>query len=214
MDQVSEGVSFLKLKTTQIFTDLIIKYFSTIVDSPFRVPMRRGGTLMTYVNTMIRLLAFALRVHHKHRNKITLTGREHVLPKKVVDAFTSLRRALALAPPESATSEAHDLIISLLHESSSTAIPDGSYKTTILFIIFSNVLSSGMIRDPNRVNGTLSELKWPFRAAAFRRIITLAKAAQVNMDTLDEHEQVNGADLLSRSVNRINHTHFLLNEIF
>ena len=169
---------------------------------------------MAYINTMTRLLAFALRVHHKHGNKIMLTGKEHVLMRKVIDACTGLRRALALVLPESTTLETQDLIISLLHESSSTTIPDGSYKTTILFIIFSNVLSSGMIRDLNRVNSTLSELKWPFRAAAFRQIMTLAKAAQVNIDMLDEHEQVNGADLLLRSVNCINHTHSLLNEIF
>jgi hypothetical protein len=39
-----------------------------------------------------------------------------------------------------------------------------------LFIVFRNVTESGQIKNPEDIRGTLTELKWPFRACAFREI--------------------------------------------
>jgi hypothetical protein len=39
-----------------------------------------------------------------------------------------------------------------------------------LFIMFRNITESGQIKNPDDIRGSLTELKWPFHASAFREI--------------------------------------------
>lgn len=165
--------------------------------------MRREGTLVRYIGGMTRLLAFALRLHLGNDDNNTLNGNSLLLTRESKAACVELSRSLAAGSTDFNTPGLHKLILSLLHEGYGSAIPERSRSLAMYYIIFSNVKPSGMIQTPDHVNGTLSELKWTFRATTFWQIVARSRAAQIEVaDHAQGYdpEQINGSDVLKRSV--------------
>lgn len=82
-------------------------------------------------------------------------------------------------------------------------MPERSHSLAMYYIIFSNVKPSGMIQTPDHVNGTLSELKWTFRATTFWQIVARSQAVQMEVTDhaqVYDPEQISGSDVLKRSV--------------
>jgi hypothetical protein len=135
-----------------------------INNMPFKEPMR-DNTTKRYVMTMVCLLAFFLRIE---LGKVPYGNPVVILPTAASNAAAVLLNALKgqkLLPLA-----IHRLIISILQE---PRLQGGSALPSIvsLFIIFRNTMPSGMIKHPEDVSATLSELKWPFRGSSFWDIV-------------------------------------------
>jgi hypothetical protein len=144
-------------------------FLREINTQPFKVPMK-PKTTMRYISAVSCLLTFVLRVQ---LGKVKLTG--HVqnvgISAPVSEASQRLLDCLRI-PGTTATAlqdAIHDLLMSLLQEPRKVSF-NNSMSLCALFIIFRNVTESGQIRNPEDIRGTLTELKWPFRASAFREI--------------------------------------------
>ena len=74
----------------------------------------------------------------------------------------------------------HQLVIAILLR---VHPPGDLYACPVArFIIYMNVLPSGQIRHPGDINGTLTELKWPFRASTFWEVLQKVDAGMNGED--------------------------------
>jgi hypothetical protein len=139
----------------------------------------RAKTLRRYSQTITQFLAFVLRnaIASNHEPKINLAP-------PILDASHSLIQALrSTRPPLERASAIHRLVMGILLR---VRPPGDPYTCPVArFIIYMNVLPSGKICHPGEINGTLTELKWPFRAATFWEVLQRVDAG---MDS-DELEQ-------------------------
>jgi len=88
----------------------------------------------------------------------------------ILNASTALLHTLGSPNSDKPLSDAiHCLIMSLLWEPRTVPFVTSS-SVVILFIVFNNVTSCGMIKHANDIQGTLTKLKWPFQATCFREI--------------------------------------------
>lgn len=131
----------------------------------------RAKTLRRYSQTITQFLAFVLRstVTSNHGSKINLAP-------PILDASRSLIQALESTNPhlEQASLAIHQLVIGILLR---VHTPGDLYTCPVArFIIYMNVLPSGKIRHPGEINGTLTELKWPFRASTFWEVLRRVNA--------------------------------------
>lgn len=125
----------------------------------------RAKTLRRYIQTITQFVTFVLRnaVASNHGPKIDLAP-------PILDASHSLIQALESTRPHLERASAiHRLVMEILLR----VRPPGDLYTCPVarFIIYMNVLPSGKIRHPGEINGTLTELKWPFRAATFWEVL-------------------------------------------
>jgi hypothetical protein len=74
---------------------------------------------------------------------------------------------------ESVENAIHQLIMVILNRVNAS---NGYVCPIARFIIYTNVLPSGQIRNPGDINGTLTELKWPFHASTFWEAVQQCKA--------------------------------------
>lgn len=117
----------------------------------------REKTTNRYIRTITRFLSFTLRA---------ATGdKELVLNLSPMLLEKSRHLIEALLSQTQVDKAIHDLIFATLMELRSGGVDYDCPASR--FIIYHNVLLSGQIRDVENVRGTLSELKWPFRASAF-----------------------------------------------
>jgi hypothetical protein len=120
----------------------------------------RGATADRYISCINCLFSFLLRIERGLIDfDIQLTGPVSNAAKTVINGLSSgtIER-----------SDIHLLSMAVLQEVRDPSVTTPS--ACVLFIIFKNVMLSGMIRYPENISGTLSELKWPFRATAFHEI--------------------------------------------
>ena len=130
-----------------------------------------------YVRTASQFLTFTLRASSDLlHDRMNLT----FAPSTVEDS-DSLLTALK--------SGNSDLIVNAIHKLM-TSILNLSYKSKerftcpiSRFIMYTSVLPSGQIEDPGAVNGTLTELKWPFRASTFWEIVIQQKKEENDGNT-------------------------------
>lgn len=124
---------------------------------------------MRYISAISCLLTFVLRVN---LGTVKLGGGAQNFRISPLVSEASHRLLESLRSPDSGTTLAdaiHHLLMSLLQEP--RTIPfNTSMSLCALFIVFRNVTESGQIKNPEDIRGTLTELKWPFRASAFREI--------------------------------------------
>ena len=161
----------------------------------------RDGSLTRYISSMTCLLAFALRIHYRKTSEF-IGATELKLNKASSSACTELLQRLPSGSPDSKSLPVHRLILSLLKETSDTAIPTGTRSIAMMYTILDNVTSSGMIHPPGRINGTLSELKWTFRASEFREIMLRARSAHIEIErSMEEGDDLaigGGAETLNK----------------
>lgn len=123
----------------------------------------RAKTLRRYSQTITQFIAFVLRavVASNRGPKINLAP-------PILDAGRSLIQAL-VSDELTRAGAIHRLVMAILLR----VRPCGdSYTCPVArFIIYMNVLPSGKIRHPGEINGTLTELKWPFRASTFWEVL-------------------------------------------
>ena len=125
----------------------------------------RAKTLRRYSQTITQFLAFVLRnaIPSNHGPKINLAPSILDASYSLIQALESTRLHLDRA------SAIHRLVMEILLR----VRPPGDLYTCPVarFIIYMNVLPSGKIRHPGEINGTLTELKWPFRASTFWEVL-------------------------------------------
>jgi hypothetical protein len=127
-------------------------------------------TTMRYVSAISCLLSFVLRVK---LGKVRLGGgaSNFEMSRPVSEASQRLLDSLSSPINQTTTlsDTIHNLLMSLLQKP--RTIPfNTSILPCALFIVFRNVTESGQIKNPDDIRGTLTELKWPFHASAFREI--------------------------------------------
>jgi hypothetical protein len=122
---------------------------------------------------MTQFLAFTLRV-------ATGTGVGSLdFAPPIVDLSLCLITKLETRDSASIEEAIHQLVMMILDR---VNVTDGYVCPVSRFIIYANVLPSGQIRDPGRINGTLTELKWPSRASTFWEAVRQIKAGNGNGD--------------------------------
>lgn len=144
----------------------------------------REKTTSHYVATMVCLLAFFLRIE---LGRVPYGDPEITLSTGISNAAAVLLNALQ--GNESLPLAIHRQIMSILQEprtQGGSALP----SIVTLFIVFRNTMPSGMIKHPEDISGTLSELKWPLRGSCFWDMVQKLKgvsdseATEGDSDTL------------------------------
>lgn len=144
---------------------------------PFKVPMR-GKTTSRYIQSLTCLLAFILRVKS---GQVKGYIEELTLAQPLSRASDILLQSLKCPGDQISLSDAiHSMVMSILHEPRVLPFRTSS-SLSALFIVFSNVLASGMIKHPEEIRGTLSELKWTLRASAFVEIVRLLRSGDSDL---------------------------------
>jgi hypothetical protein len=151
----------------------------------------REKTTSNYVMTMVSLLAFFLRIE---LGKFPYGDPAVTLSTGASNAATVLLNALK--GNESLPLAIHRQISSILQEPR-TQGSSGRPAVVALFIIFRNTMPSGMIKHPEDINGTLSELKWPLRASSFSEMVQKLKGVAI---LESEAEADEGDSITLRSV--------------
>jgi len=153
--------------------NLLINSFSPLVNEPFKLPMR-DTTTQRYFRTVTQLIAFLLRAIRNPEIKINLTLQVLDLGKEIDELLRDSGSS------QNVLNDAiHELIMAVLNRPFG---PKSSADCPLSrFITFINVLPSGQIQEPDRINGCLTDLKWPCRASTFREII-------LQLDRGDESE--------------------------
>jgi hypothetical protein len=131
---------------------------------PFRVPMREK-TVVRYVGRMLCFVAFMLRIQ---QNEVRAPELLKLFPASA-NAANRLLHDLSANSDQTLVS-VHTLLVSVLREPRADPF-QGSLSPFTLFFIFNNTTSSGMIKHPEDISGTISEMKWPLRAAGFYQIV-------------------------------------------
>jgi hypothetical protein len=130
-------------------------------------------TTQRYIRTITRMISFILRCHLNDLEGLHLTL-SAPLPEKADQLISRLSEG------EDACMGVHELIVAILNQ----YLPVGAGQDWpgYYFIVFDNVLLSGKIRDVDDIRGTLSELKWPLRAATFYEIVQRTNTLGDGMD--------------------------------
>jgi hypothetical protein len=115
---------------------------------------------------MTKMIAFVLRARLG-----LLESFELPLSPLISDKADQL--LLKLSDGDDACATTHQLIMAILSEI--RGLDSGNKCPGYFFIVFTNVLPSGKIRDVEDIRGTLSEIKWPLRASTFWEMVQRSK---------------------------------------
>lgn len=85
----------------------------------------------------------------------------------IVELSNSLINALKTDDSQLIDKALHDLTMSTLNFQQLETANSNFISPVYRFIIYSSISLSGQILDPGRINGILTDLKWPFRASTF-----------------------------------------------
>jgi hypothetical protein len=135
----------------------------------------RDTTTHHYVMTVVCLLAFFLRIELQ---RVPFGNPVITLSTSISNSTVVLLNALrGNAANESLPLQVaiHRQIMSILQEPRAQGTGSSLPSIATLFIIFRNTMPSGMIKHPEYISGTLSELKWTLRATSFWDIVLKLK---------------------------------------
>jgi hypothetical protein len=121
----------------------------------------RSKTTSRYINKMLCLLAFLLRIE---------LGEVKYQPLTFSNALSNAASILLEKLRSQDTHEAvHRLLMAILRD-----IRVDPYQKALpactLYVVFSNTTASGMITYPDQISGKISHLKWSLRATGFHDI--------------------------------------------
>ena len=133
----------------------------------------RKQTTKRYIQTVTQFLAFTLRA------VLQLQELQLKLPPLTVAEGNALIAQLENETYSGAIEKSiHQLIMVILNR---IRQPEDQFDCPVAyFIMYMSVLPSGKIHHPGEVNGTLTELKWPFRASTFWEVVEKSKIESNN----------------------------------
>jgi hypothetical protein len=140
----------------------------------------RQKTTNRYIAAMLCYLAFLLRIE---LGKIQTTAPLKLeLPES--NAAAALLETLRTKDEGgfSISIAIHRLLLVTLRQLRSNPF-ETTPCTFALFLIFKNTAASGAIKPPEEISSTISELKWPLRAAGFHEIVLKLKEAKIGLQT-------------------------------
>jgi hypothetical protein len=155
----------------------------------------RRKTTRRYVRTILCYLTFILRIE---LGGIQL-GNAQPLALELPHSNAAAALIQALKSSDNSKS-AEALVNTAIHRLLMATLHQARFGTLrcpfTLFLVFINTKLSGVTRNPDDISGSVSELKWPLRAAGFHEIVVKLKEVKVGADAADWQSEVDSEEVI------------------